>query len=224
MQIAITTVDRGAVNYVADTLASLHATGRWFVELFVGSPVCQYLVPLLEAGADAIAIKALPLVAWEVMKRYPEARHRASVNRVRALRSDYCDLLLCEDDIAFAPGWALALELACMANPGAIVGLYSPLAYADPDGLGWVDVGMPPPRTQYGITLAMYMPKEHRAPLASFIEARVTGAGTDDLVLKYAAVTGTRIIITVPSYVDHRGDVSSIPENADHGPRRSPMF
>jgi hypothetical protein len=87
------------------------------------------------------------------------------------------------------------------------------------------------PDAFYG-TLGLFVPAAHRQELAEYAMAQLRPTNPwpphmrwpfDEIVKSYVNDHHScSLAITIPSYVDHVGDVSTI--NPTHGIRRAPMF
>jgi hypothetical protein len=212
MQIAFITVDRKPAT-IFNTLESFAASSSSLrCDLFVGSLERAYLEPI----GDIATIVPMPPEIWEKIAPM-RTWQRACANFLRALEHQNGDVLLCEDDIAFKPGWTEALQRARQEEPEAIVTLYSTVKFRSTD----------PPLVKllhfYG-TCGIFVPAKHRKPLASFVTERlgfVKRDAFDELVAEYARDC---LFATNPSWIDHVGAVSAISENQGHGRRSAPSF
>ncbi len=221
MQIAIITVHREPC-YLYDTLIHLYQSELDLpdVHLFVGSPEEDYLYGV-KVIAPHIHVHSMPPEVWNRIKGVP-VQTRAAANFLQALDSGSGDLMLFEDDVAIKPGWMTAL--APFRDGRHIVSLYVHQAVA-------VTGTDPVPHYDYAAgqwlqgSLGIFVPAKHRLGLADLLRVRHReGAPFDSLLNVYARQTATKLVATLPSYVDHRGEVSAIPNNRSHGSRRSPMF
>jgi hypothetical protein len=139
------------------------------------------------------------------------------------------DLLLLEDDIVVKPGWFRYLQFTRSWDNigGQFVTLYMDREISPAPGAVAHELEKPP--NWYG-TLGLLVPHKHRLPLARLAWARCMGdehnsIAFDEAVREYIGITpDVKLFASIPSYVDHRGDVSAIAENSHHGPRRSPMY
>lgn len=224
MQLAVISVAREP-SYLDGTLESLRETAPGsLVDLFIGSPNTAYAEHL--RGDPDLVMFEMPPEMWqriEGLKSY----QRAAGNFLEALRRPHTGgpVLLIEDDIIFRHGWLDALVQGIHDHPTAIITLYvSPHAHAR--GLP-SDVPFAPlaPLAFHG-SLALYIPYAWRGELAAYIDRELEAgdAPFDDLVSRFIATYSVPFVTSTKSWVDHRGDVSAIFENRDHGIRRSPRF
>lgn len=238
MQIAVITVKREPM-YLYETLDQLCASYiRRRPDVFVGTP----------DGFDEIAERvfanarphAIQDDLWKLIEPLP-TKLRAVGNFIAALQSSNDDLVIFEDDVAIKPGWLEAVDEAVTWNGdrNAFLSLYSHIDRRrhrdDCHTVYHITKGnvilRPPVRAFYG-TLGLYVPKAHRNSLAEAAMAQLspTNPHPPEIRQQFDQVVTLYIndhpecsmIVTIPSYVNHRGDVSTI--NPTHGPRRAPMF
>lgn len=252
MQIAVITVEREPMylyETLASLRASHPFHAPWF-DVFVGSPAFDKINTLLDERwrsdpADRIFAHPIPHDLWALIEPLPPAQ-RAVGNFVAALRSSGGDLMLFEDDVIVKPGWIAAVgDLRTTSFPepcNTFISLYSHKDYRPPGFdprriLNGLTYHMPPkpiaPDAFYG-TLGLYVPAAHRKPLAELALTHLQPEASpgrfprarspfDEIVKEYInAHQNCDLAITIPSFVDHVGDVSTI--NPTHGIRRAPMF
>lgn len=218
MQVAFISVDRDP-PYILDSFRSIRESGYFGeVDIFVGSPSREYLSLLTRKAY----IREMTPKMWERIEPM-SAVQRAAGNFLQALRSEPDkSILLLEDDVCFKPGWYPALQEAILETPdNSFISLYSarelkqkPLTKLEK------------PIHFYG-TCGFFVPLTRRKQLADYVDKSLFPGGPsfDDLAVKFINETkNTGLYVTVPSYVDHIGSVSSIPSNRNHGPRKSPIF
>lgn len=229
MQIAMITCKRDP-SYVTRSVDSFFATsnGRHRLLLYPDGNIDEAL-KLASTYAPAIVVEAQSS-AELALAASSSRRERAVQNFSRALSAGDESILLLEDDIVFKPGWAELFD-----DMSASVNLYS--LYTHPKVAeyvraqhslvesGWVPV---PANYFYG-TLALFVPRGERHWLAREIAAMASGrrgliVPFDTAVAAYAFARNIAIRTSIPGYVDHIGEVSSIPENSDKGSRKSPLF
>lgn len=240
MQIAVITVQREPM-YLWDTLHGLersllvtgHDVPRRRFDVFIGSP----------AGADEIVEQIfvcarphrVPDDIWTLIEPLPP-HLRAVGNFVAALRSGDGDIVLFEDDIVIKPGWLDAIELVreLLCNrANTFVSLYSHKDFRRQNAPYQLkfDLLNQPIVDFYG-TLGLFVPAKHRKPLADTAYQHLLPSDPrpveqrwpfDEIVKMYVNDhPECSLAVTIPSYVDHVGEVSLI--NPTHGPRRAPMF
>lgn len=223
MQIAIITTPREP-SYVKETIQQIACsdivTAEFIIEAFTDVP-----------SFESWAVKTQTM-HWTLQRRadaLPRGYQRACLNFWNALTTGVGDLMLFEDDIAVKPGWQWALEAVRASSAADLVSLYWPdLApfhdevHGGPGDFQWREYRKP--ETFHG-SLGLFVPGKHRYPLAAFIEAQMGPEMMpfDNLVARWLhTMPEVRMVATAEAQVDHRGDVSAITENRDHGPRRSP--
>lgn len=240
MQIAVVTVKRNP-SYIKKTLESMgviqvHSTLQ--ADLFVGSPDISDVIPLARANLKRFV---MPSQIWNHVQHL-KTYQRAIANFVQALRSQDGDLMLFEDDIELKPGWAktLAQYRTSIQQRGLITPMLS--LYAHPNVAKWIDqtpgaqiiadslgyVVLTKPIVFHG-TVALFIPGEVRGRLAAYAEPLINYTQErvpfDEIIKRFVDEHhGIRLAVTVPSLVNHVGEVSAIEENAKLGLRRSPLF
>lgn len=241
MQIAVITVQREPM-YLYETLRQLQASTYPAdvgpIDVFIGTPNASKIEEGLTAYPETYAHR-IGVDIWNLIEPLPP-KLRAVGNFVTALASSDDDLMLFEDDIAIKPGWLDVLvdlrETSFDAH--TFISLYShrdlrPHGYR-PENLinGLTYEPLKWPIVEFYGTLGLFVPRAHRKPLAKAagIHLRPTDPRPvetrwpfDEIVKIYVNDhRACSLAISIPSYVDHRGDVSVI--NPTHGIRRAPMF
>jgi len=242
MQIAIITVKREPM-YLYDTIDSLVlATPEWTigrkqgntgVDVFVGTPDFEEIAERL---SSMFHVHRISDGLWQLIEPLPP-RLRAVGNFVAALRSGDDDLMIFEDDIAIKPGWLEALH-KIYGSPHTFISLYSHRYFPIIETTRRNNLHCPavwldgPIKDRYYGTLGLFIPAAHRLQLANNAMLEIVPTNPfppnmrspfDGVVKNYIdSHPQCRLAISIPSYVDHRGDVSTM--NPSHGIRRSPMF
>lgn len=138
--VAILTVPR-ATDYLAQTLASLFASGRdvWTItpiHLVAGSTTCPHLEGM--AHHRALRVHAMDEPQWQLIRDW-HVHRRLAYNLWRAA-SLPCETLygrcICEDDIVFADGFIEKLvntirEIRAAENDKFVLAAYSPYDFAN---------------------------------------------------------------------------------------------
>jgi hypothetical protein len=176
------------------------------------------------------------------------ARHPIGTSGVASPRdcaepASHGDLMLFEDDVVIKPGWLDAIKAIRAVDPklGTFISLYShqdlrgmPGRVTSTSHLGAIyeAVEIKTPIVDFYGTLGLFVPSKHRAALtaAALIHLQPTDPRPpesrwpfDEIVKMYINDHHEcQLAVTIPSYVDHVGEVSLI--NPTHGPRRAPMF
>ena len=232
MQIAIATISR---PYLAKTLESLWASGfEESITLFVGTPDEAYLDSLPQ---DRLNIERMSRALWAEIKDLP-SHQKAVANFLRIFESEDDNILICEDDIEFAPDWLLILTKIKEQKPDDLIWLYSG-SDRQPNELGWISS-----LSEWG-ACGVFYPKHHRRQIAQFIRQRMANPSLpnrwrteeseewllssgviaiDQLINSYLFYGNHRAIVSVPSCIDHMGAITTIEGNETHGPRRAPTF
>lgn len=230
MQIAIITTPREPV-YVYETIAQIQpglAIGE-SIELFSDDP-SHTLDYERRLGAKH---RKMPPTLWQVasgMKRY----QRACLNFLSALLSGWGDLVLFEDDIKLKPSWRYLLQGIIDESQADLVSLYWPddghLKHVQhSQGYYWREYKTPV--TFHG-SLGLYVKGYMRCAFTHHLQRALLRhqQGIEDLLPFDNCVAAlcnehpVTMVAAMPALVDHRGEVSAIPENASHGLRRSPGY
>lgn len=236
MQIAVITVQREPM-YLYETLCQLQASTYPAdvgpIDVFIGTPNASAIEEGLTAYPETYAHR-IPGDTWRWIEPLPP-KLRAVGNFVAALASDDDDLMLFEDDIAIKPGWLDALtRLRATWGPDALISFYShrDLRRVGPNRDPPHGVQLRWPIVEFYGTLGLFVPKAHRKPLAKAASVHLSPTDPrpvetrwpfDEIVKIYVNDhRACSLVVSIPSYVDHRGDVSVI--NPTHGIRRAPMF
>lgn len=220
MQFAVITVARKP-PYVLDTVAGLrHSEPTADIDVFVGSPDTSDVAPL--RGDPWVRVHEIAPALWQRIQPLTASR-RAAGNFLQALRSQPTeDVLLLEDDIVFKPGWREALDEGRALCPDALITLYvadpmAPYIVAPSEGRWCTAFTV----MFYG-TLGFFVPAGLRQRLADFVDAELTTSKSfDGMIVEFVQRHRIRFATSTTSWIDHRGDVTSIPENEWHGIRRA---
>ena len=211
IDIAITTIAREN-NYLDTTLQSLGTKNN--IKLVVGSPDATYLD--FYRGLPPYMVLDCTSEDWlQIMGE--SVWHRASWNYWRCLNGDLRydnGILIFEDDIKAAAGWREHLDKTITAieehhEQNYVLALYSPYKReAYKQGLLYESY---PTRLFYG-TQGMYYPEKTRVEFTRFLHA--FGVSTyripyDMLLREYLMNTGTCLLATSPSLIQHIGAVTT---------------
>ncbi len=169
---------------------------------------------------------------------------RARLNFLSALLHGYGDIMLFEDDVVIRPDWRGVVALLSKVAP--LVSLYFPtyddleeetLAYEAPppeDPFAKIFWSISDAKTgpsyrfykrplQFHGSLGLFVKGSHRWSLVDYLVNHLHDQlPFDNTVSHWAEKNDVRMVASIPARVDHVGEVSAIPENQDHGPRRSP--
>jgi hypothetical protein len=228
MRVAIITTPREP-SYVDETVVQVRAglPERFPLDAFTDIP-----------GHRVDGVTTWWMRADRVMLAAPMRRfQRAALNFLSALESGDDEIVLFEDDVAVKPTWLEDLTSCVYVSGADLVSMYWPSdEMLEPQGPGEAWRRFRRPVTFHG-SLGLWMSAPARAGLVRHIERKVAlhceGEDPllpfDNLVASYlnsedALASVMRMVATVPALVDHRGEVSAIEENRDHGPRRSPGY
>lgn len=228
MDIAVITVPR-TPPYLAKTLRSIHNSAELDANhsMFISIGVPRHDFTILGRGvSDFSPVLWMPTTAWDQVKALP-SHLKAVANFVQALEWGSGPILLVEDDVAFKPGWLPNLEMIAAEVPRAMISLYSHRAYQDDANAGFVSLRYP--IMDFNGTLGLYVPAQYRRALAAAARSHLDPDDPrkwpfDEIVKMFVndRYPELELLVTVPSWVDHIGEVSVI--NPTHGPRKAPMF
>lgn len=228
LKICINTIDRDP-NYVFDTALSLWETlPSAQANLFVGNPNTDYLETLRKD--ERVHIWRMNQDLWNQIQYFRPWRKRVGtlLSTLQHWSSDESvNLLLCEDDIIFKSGWFEELQLVTKLQPEAFITLYSTMEFSEIDRTKQLkEYSKPIHVFGFGL-LGIFVPSVEVKRLTKYVKKRIGPwcISADDLLTEYINEhESAKLFATAPSWIDHRGDVSSIPENQSHGPRRAPSF
>jgi len=205
MQIRVVTCNRPAENYahhVAETIGDIR------YEWWNGSAHCPQL-----AGLGAAPVMMPTVAELKELPGWPVIR-RAVWNYWRAMEGEG-DLLLLEDDVRLADGWAAALGSARAAVAGrrCVLSLYLPQLPQEPEAVGPGVVLVP--HREWASTAAVLYPASVRGELRDFLKAECvdveSGGKIWDWALRdYMEQAGIETAVMVPNVVQHVGRVSTI--------------
>ena len=236
MKLAIPSINR---PYLAKTLDSLwNSDFDDDVHLFVGNPDESYLNDF--RSNPRVRIESMPAELWSQIKDLPD-HQKTSANYLRIFEADEEHLFIAEDDVEFSSSWKSELGKIRQAKPQSLISLYSRYEFNDPTihPCGWTEL-----RTAWG-TCGIFYPKELRKRLADFVRKRfeqnhlpnnyweengirrILPPGfipIDQMLSSYLFETNSKAVISVPSYVEHIGDITSISVNQNQGIRRATTF
>lgn len=226
-------------SYIKDSLSSLwKAYPEEHVELFVGSPDELYLDEIRKD--ERVTINSMPTTDFERCKPVHN-QIKACINMKRLVTSRMNeDLLTFEDDIDVKHGIKEAIEkINEHIGESHPIGFYSLVKIDQQTGPGYYDYGHKPHSELWGLTIGLYVPARFRAPFADLLERAIPGknpkeythydASRNRMILcaidcaarHLVEKTDARLIMSVPSYVNHVGKVSSV---GNTNTRSSPMF
>lgn len=225
MQITFITVKREEENYIFDSVNSLmkEYKDNKNIHIFVGNDDIEYVEQFCKEKE-----LNLHFFSGEQIKKCENALviQKAMLNAVNALSLDLDqDLLFCEDDIVFKDGWLEHLnKLINMTNNSKIIMLYSSNKYESNND--FIELNSPIPGNQWGTTLCTYFPRSIRKQFHHLLNFNYMNINTalDNQMQHFCCTATSSIILTNPSYVNHTGAKSSIPENKSCDLRLSPMF
>lgn len=219
MQLAISTVDRQP-NYIGDSLASLARSGAQ-VDLRIvvcGADAAFLGAPWIERHAARIELLSSEEFIWQ--KKWQPPHRQIVLTLVRALTGDG-DVVLCQDDVEFAPDWQSQLRAAVQqlsartADGRFLLTLFSTRPPSATTGPVLYDA-----RLFFGM-VAMFVPACVRADLRDYVRAEDRDAPDDMLVKRFCLSGGAVLYDLQPSVVQHIGLVSSL---GGSSPIRSPSF
>jgi hypothetical protein len=215
ISVAITTVNRPK-NYIHKVIS--HLPKNLPMRLIVGSPSYGYLARYRKE--KRIQIIGVDLTEWNKIKHF-QTSHRASWNYWRSFTygarpEARKGLLLLEDDVIPARGWAQRLEqtieqIESEYGEEYVLALFTvqPL-FSRPPSEGHIytryDVN------SYAGSQAMYYPESIRVGFAEYIaaEGRETyRMGYDLLLREYLKLTGIPLFATTPCLFQHIGEVGT---------------
>ena len=250
MQIAIITTPREPA-YVYETVRQVDAgkSPEDSIEIFSDDPRHEQFI---EENGEIIwqtwdktqkpLVQCYAGVRWlhprlqAVRQTLTKGGQKACLNFFSALTSGWGDILLLEDDIELASNWRSYLQGVNDQATNIMVSLYWPTEddlAEEESALGYTWRHYKEPLTYHG-SLGLMVHRAVRYGLAEHIAKLIVWHQEgiqellpfDNCVASFLREENLEygIVATVPALVDHRGEISAIPENASHGLRKSPGF
>jgi hypothetical protein len=225
VQVAIITTPRDP-EYVYETIAQIEPTlpAGTTLEVFSDDPTYR-------VSGVPVRMHWMPESLWAIAKDMKRGQ-RACLNFLTALQSGWGDIVLFEDDIRVKADWRQYLAGIIGQSGADLVSLYWPehehLEDETQHGLGYRWRWYKEPVTFHG-SLGLWVNERARIDLTHLIQSRLSHQKLlpfDNMVamLLNHHDGGHEMVAAVPALVDHRGEVSAIPENRDHGMRNSPGY